>query len=332
MLNWSREADAAINAVLSKQPIILVDVGASGAPPRSWQKLAPLAYYVGFDPDLRELREDNAFGFQRFIMLNKAVSSADESEIRFFLTASPFCSSCLPPNPDVVDRYSFTDLFRVERTASVAATTLSRALNEFGLEYIDCLKLDSQGKDLDIYLSLDADRRARLLVLGIEPGVLDFYVGENTFAAAHARLVKDGYWLSRAAIQDSPRISKATRTKLVGERLDFDSLPASPTAIDAQYFRTLECLLARKAPVRDQVCIWVLAMVNDNLGFALDVAASLADSGAEGKLGEMLIQETIAEIRRRATASGPFWSTAKALVPRVLHPLARRLMTALRRR
>src|SRR5580658_8050092 len=133
----TRECFSGVAGDLAKyftdKPIILVDIGASGAPPENWCELAPYAWYVGFDPDLRELNESNSFGFRRFVMVNRAVTETDVAELTINLTASPYCSSSLHPKDENLRHYGFADLFRVERTTTVRSVSLQTAIQEAGV-------------------------------------------------------------------------------------------------------------------------------------------------------------------------------------------------------
>src|SRR5262249_46181376 len=65
-----RSADA-YSRLLSQVPPepVLVDVGASGAPPTIWDSLARHSAYIGFDPDLREIREIPGGRYRRAIIV-----------------------------------------------------------------------------------------------------------------------------------------------------------------------------------------------------------------------------------------------------------------------
>jgi hypothetical protein len=213
MQKWLTNTRDALSGLFAAKPIVLVDVGASGTPPKEWRSIAEMSSFVGFDADLRELREDNAFGFRRFVMINMAVVDTERQEIELHLTASPHCSSMLKPNMANLANYGCTELFEVEKITRIAATRLDAALRSVGLSHVDWLKLDTQGKDLDIYRSLGRPEAKGVLAVDIEPGVIDFYEGENTFAPAHVYLVDDGFWLARANVQQFSRISKPCQTR-----------------------------------------------------------------------------------------------------------------------
>jgi hypothetical protein len=253
--------------------------------------------------------------------------------LEFYMTASPYCSSALKPNLKNLREYSFTDLFRVEKTTTVPTTSLESALREIGLDYIDWLKLDTQGKDLDIFRGLGDPIRRRLLVLDIEPGVTDFYEGENTFSPAHSYLLENDFWLSKASFQKCPRISASTREKLASYGVDYSLVPGNPTAVEAQYFRTLGYVASTQASIRDCVCLWVLSMLNSNYGFALDVGVHVVEQGSNRRVGDLLIQQTLTQIERDQSARGSRLKRAvKSLVPSRLHPLARKVLAATRGR
>ena len=79
---------------------VLVDIGASGAPPSWWLSIATESIYVGFDPDARDFGEDSASIFERSHIIGKAVTVVEQDSITFYLTKSPYCSSTLHPELD----------------------------------------------------------------------------------------------------------------------------------------------------------------------------------------------------------------------------------------
>lgn len=292
------------------QGFILVDIGASGDPPPIWQELAPFASYIGFDPDARELNESNRYGFQDFKLIKKIVTDDDVSTVKFFLTDYPYCSSTLKPDMAQCAQYTFTETFVVTDQTEFPAIRLDQVMADLELDRLDWLKLDSQGKDLDLFLSIHESLRSQILAIDIEPGVVAFYEGENTFAESHQALLDEGFWLASLQLQNGgfARIYQSTRRALADYRLspdqepiDFMGLPVSPTALEARYFRSLESLIARGATVRDFLTLWMFALCDQKLGFALDVAVHLksqSDRSEMAKLGEQMLQLTLTEVDR----------------------------------
>ncbi|MGF1491058.1 MAG: FkbM family methyltransferase [Microcoleaceae cyanobacterium] len=300
-------------SILQEKNFVLVDIGASGAPPVLWQKIAPFSNYVGFDPDARALNEENAYSFQTFTLIKKIVTEGFSDQVDFFLTSYPYCSSTLKPDFEYCQHYTFTETFEVIDQTQFPATRLDTVVKDLGIHGIDWLKLDSQGKDLDLFLSIDQSIRDRMLAIDIEPGVVPFYQGENTFDETHSALLKQGFWLSDIQLQNGgfPRIKQSTRQKLANRQLqpqnqaiNFEALPVSPTALEARYLRTIEHLNSVGADLRDYFSLWVFALLDNQLGFALDVALHVIESYPSDSLGNLLLDKTLEQVAVYQNSSG----------------------------
>jgi FkbM family methyltransferase len=256
---------------------VLVDIGASGSPPEIWRTISRRSIYVGFDPDLREVREIPEGEYHRSWILNAAVTAQGGGETRFFLTKSPHCSSTLPPDHESLSDFLYSDLFRVERTRQVPAVTLDEALARLSLGWVDWLKLDTQGTDLRIFKSMAGDSRRRVLALDIEPGLIDAYRGEDLFVESHRELTREGFWLSDVAVKGTVRMRRSTLSEIGGlpggpdEDLVRRTVRTTPGWCDARYLRRFE---GEHGPrdVRDFVLLWVFSVLDGQEGFALDLA------------------------------------------------------------
>ncbi len=286
-----------INEVLKRldtQPI-LVDVGASGSPPKVWGSIASHSSYIGFDPDLRELYDIKEGQFARSIIINKAVTNAvDTGKVRFYLTHSPFCSSTLPPDTMSLSNYLFSDLFVVEREVAVPVSTLSTVLEQLGVHKIDWFKTDSQGTDLQLFQSLPDDMRSRVLAVDIEPGLIDAYQGEDLFVDAHRELVRQGYWLASLEVQGSVRMRRTSLQSIASHysRLTdndiYQAVRRSPSWCETTYLRTIESLDQRNADSRDYALLWVFAMVLQQWGYALDIACAYKQKFVHDPISSLL--------------------------------------------
>src|SRR5262249_21366033 len=125
---------------------ILVDVGASGSPPTIWRQIAEQSIYVGFDPDLREIRELSETDFHKAVMVNEAITTPDGAgEQLFYFTKSPYCSSTLKPDAASLSAFLFAHLFAVDREGMVRTSTLDRVADAMPLCSLDWIKIDTQG-------------------------------------------------------------------------------------------------------------------------------------------------------------------------------------------
>jgi hypothetical protein len=293
-----------LNQLLADNDIspVLVDVGASIGPPEVWQPIAPSSIYVGFDPDERDTHQLQASPFLKAFVVNQAVVAAAVDQAHFFLTRSPYCSSTLRPRVDDLADYIFSDLFEVEREIDVPAGTIEQALEKLHLEGLDWLKTDSQGTDLRLYTSLSPEARAGVLAVDVEPGLIDAYEGEDLFVDAHARLVADGFWLSRAAVQGTVRMNRALAER-VGAKNGIsvadigDWVRRSPGWIEATYLRRID-RVDTEDKGRGLKLLAVFALLDQQYGFALDVAERLRKSPGSTNVADVVADQAIAAIAR----------------------------------
>jgi hypothetical protein len=277
-------------------PPTLLDIGASGEPPPMWKALAPHATYVGFDPDDREVHGPPA-SFKRSLMVPEAVTADEAATISFNLTASPYCSSALLPDGGSLDHYLFADLFDVVGTAEAGATRLTEVLQRFDLHGIDWFKSDSQGTDLRLFMSLPDDVRARVLAVDVEPGLIDAYIGEDLFIDAHRTLVGQGFWLADLHVKGSVRIHRRTVAELsVSRRLLSDGANTAPGWCEARYFRSVELVGDR----RSHLLLWVFAVIDLQLGFALDVSRAYRERFGADETYEAILAESLRLLNRHA--------------------------------
>jgi FkbM family methyltransferase len=315
-------------STLDPRPV-LVDVGASAETPHIWLPFARHSTYVGFDPDLREMRETNGGNYHKAVILNEAVTAGPEGQVTFYLTRYPQCSSTLTPNPLTLDNYLGRDRFTVEREVTAAATTLNAAIDRLGLGRIDWLKVDSQGTDLRIINSLRDDLRSRLLAVDTEPGLRGAYVGEDLFSDVHGDLVRQGFWLSNANIKGFPRVRESTLAAWAGRDpgLTADAVQKavrrSPGWVECRYFRSVESLGRGDFTRRDYVALWAFALADGQTGFAADVALEYDRRFGQDDTSRAMSDAALAQVRQSYAAAVARQSSHNSLVARVGRKLKR---------
>ena len=299
--------DSQIDQMIQRCDIcpVLVDVGASGHPPAIWRPIAPQSVYVGFDPDEREMRDEAEGLFKRSVIVNKAVT-ADPSRdaVDFYYTHSPFCSSTLPPDGESLADYLFADLFEVEREGVAPATTLEAVRRQLKLASIDWLKVDSQGTDLRILNSLPDAVRRGVLAVDIEPGLIDAYIGEDTFIDVHRDLTNQGFWLSDMSVLGSVRIGRDSvrAARIASPNMDPDCISqtcrTSPGWCEARYLRSADWLARHEADRRQYALGWVFAMLDEQYGHAIDLAVQYAAAFGEDDSSRQMVRTPVAILRR----------------------------------
>ena len=326
-LKMKREIDKMLKT-LDIHPV-LVDIGASAGPPVVWEPFAKNSVYVGFDPDLREIQDIPEGKFARSIIFNDAVTSdAGQTEIEFYLTHSPYCSSTLAPDTESLANYLFSDLFITERMVSVRSCSLNAVIDRLGLSRVDWFKTDSQGTDLRLFQSLRDDLRDRVLAIDIEPGLIDAYQGEDLFVDAHRELLYQGFWLSKLNVKGTVRMKRntlqaiASRHPKCTDTLVYSAVQPSPGWCEASYLRTLESLQNRNAHSRDYALLWVFAMVEKQWGYGLDIAFAYEAQFGPDDISKQLRILPLKQICRNEN----FRSIAKRLLPEQAQKLIRKLI------
>lgn len=312
-----------IDYVLSSLGIrpILVDIGASGAPPAIWQEIARHSVYIGFDPDLRDLqREVSDTTYSEFILVNKALThEKDGDRALFHLTKSPHCSSTLRPDSKSLSNYLFSDLFEVEEEVSVQTASLDSVMEQLSLTRIHWFKTDSQGTDLRLIDSMREEIRSRVLVADIEPGLIDAYIGEDLFVDAHRYLTQNGFWLSNLNVEGSVRMRESTVREVVSADLGIDrallkmGVRRSPGWCEARYLRTIDWLSAGGFPKEDYALLWAFALLDDQIGFALDIAIEHDRVFGADEMSRLMWDEAISIMMRSGNVEPP-----RRTLPRVL--------------
>lgn len=271
----------------------IVDVGAAGTPAESCRRIASVADYVAFDPDLRSPIESYETGFRRSTILNKAISPQGNNAEPFYLTSYPECSSLLTPNMAEVDNYTISGFFDVIGQTEVPAMSLNQAIKDAKMETADWLKLDTQGVDLRILQSLETQLFQSLFVVEMEPGISSFYRGESSFTEVCEFMTSSGFWIARMDQQKFPRLSKESISALELSPAVLDSLPANPFALELQFLRTAESWLARQPSERDAAVFWLIAMANGHTGFAFELLHKFSREAGNSELAEQLLPATL---------------------------------------
>lgn len=317
---------------------ILADIGASVGFPEMWGSIAAQSIYLGFDPDLREPREETQGVFFKSIVVDEAVTAdSSAAEAVFYFAKSPTCSSTLRPDAQSLSDYVFSDLFAVVKEGRVRATTLNVVLERFQLSGIDWLKVDSQGTDYRLFESLCPDVRSRVLAVDIEPGLMDAYLGEDLFVDAHQKLVRGGFWLSNLEVQGTARMSEPTVSHLLTNDPGLSreglmqAIRTSPGWVNARYLRTLSSLATAQCDRRQYALLWVFSVIDNQIGYAADIILEYEKKFGHDNASGFMRAETVGELQRLGKRRHSIRQLVKRLVPAPIKIWVKKTFPALRR-
>jgi hypothetical protein len=262
------------HALVDKPPV-LVDIGASTALPPQWREIAAYSICIAFDPDRRQMEYiENERGFKKLYIFPAIVHESINGQADFFLTASPECSSTLPPRHAELNEYLFASLFKLEKQAKLAAVTLPAILKELNLDYIDWFKTDSQGTDLRLFKSIPETVRRRTLAAEFEPGIIDAYHGEDKLWALLSFMEQEPFWCSSLKLLGSRRMSPEIADRYFSglrRRLLHTVLQPAPGWAEVTFLNNLS---GGDLGIREYLLGWVFAAGMKQYGAALKIAES----------------------------------------------------------
>jgi hypothetical protein len=264
------EAILALPAFKGKPPV-LIDIGASGQIHTEWTAIAKHSVCIAFDADSRDFNNsENNSGYARLHLVNAIVSDKADDSTAFYLTSSPHCSSSLPPVTGELDHWSFSDLFKVEKTVELKNVSLGKTLSERNIDYVDWYKTDSQGIDLRLFKALPLQVQKNVLVAEFEPGFINAYEGEDKISGLLPYMETLPFWMSDCLVKGSQRISKDTLEKY---HLPAGKLNLRNSACWAEfcYINTGEHFQSE----RELLLTLIFSCIKKQYGFALDLLVKL---------------------------------------------------------
>ena len=251
------------NEVFEKKPPVLIDIGASGGIFDKWALFADKSICIAFDADARDFSFDaveEETGYRKLYKFNRIVLPNAQEECTFYLTKSPHCSSTLVPDKEGLKGYMFEALFELEREVKLPSTTIAQCLDSVKLDYIDWYKVDSQGIDLDIFLSIPKEVRGNIFAADFEPGLMDAYINENKTSVILTMLDNESYWISTLEVRGTQRLDPkySALASLLHESPCWIGLTALKK-INTSY------------DLRSALMLMVFSLVENQWGFALQI-------------------------------------------------------------
>lgn len=264
---------------LRLKPPVFLDIGASGAPPSKWRAVAKRSICIALDADTREftLTREHSTVWSQLIRVNRILVPEEAEVANFYLTKSPFCSSTLRPDLASLDSFLFREAFTIVDEVTLPCSTPKEILAASQITYIDWYKSDSQGTDLRLLRALPSEIRERLLVVEVEPGLVDAYLGEDKFSSTLSYMEGQPFHLMGLEVKSthftSQRIAGRFRRSLW--RLLPFVLPECPGWVEATFVRQIASVtqLGR----RESLLTWVFASILGQHAYASLVADRATD-------------------------------------------------------
>jgi FkbM family methyltransferase len=219
-------------AACSRDPLVIVDVGARGGLQPHWQPLRDHITWIGFEPDARSAGALTPADVPaRSHILPTALSDA-RGRVTLHCTRDAGDSSLLRPNRPFLEQFGHPERFDVVDTVELDADTLDSQLSSIGVSAIDVLKLDTQGSELAILQGARQTLARGVLAVDVEVEFSPMYERQPLFAEVDQFLRPFDLQLVDLAPRRSPY--------LAGEHLHLARGPV--VWAEALYFPTVDRL------------------------------------------------------------------------------------------
>jgi FkbM family methyltransferase len=179
--------------LMEKNPLWVVDVGASGGIDPRWSRITDNYKAVMFEPDPREYEQLVRKCGNNMMVLNSALSDS-KGTVDFHLCRKQEVSSVYIPNVDFLKKFSGIDRFDVIKKIALKADTLGNQLRINQVPEVDFIKIDTQGYELPI-LRGGGDYLDRVIGLELEVEFVPLYKEQPLFTDVNEFVTKAGFEL-----------------------------------------------------------------------------------------------------------------------------------------
>lgn len=177
--------------------INIIDIGARGGLNFELNKFSsPLAVYA-FELDDKECERLNSgrdFESKHWVEYVPIALGSSATLTPLFLTKDPACSSIYKPIDSLADKFSELECIRPLNEVRIKLQTLDKWAQEQGIQYIDYMKLDTQGSELDI-LRGAGKLLNQISLIEVEVEFTEIYAGQPLFADVDAFMRANGFAL-----------------------------------------------------------------------------------------------------------------------------------------
>jgi FkbM family methyltransferase len=184
---------------LRARPMRIIDGGARGGAEPHWDVYGDQLELIAFEPDKEESQQitakvKNGPGRVRFTCEPMALAGVNGHSL-LNLTRYPPASSLLPNNSALTRRFAMAEDFEVTGTLTVETTDVESLMARRGLDYVDFMKLDVEGVELDVLRGAARALEHSLLGLNVEVWFQEDHIGRPLFSDVDVHLRRFGFVL-----------------------------------------------------------------------------------------------------------------------------------------
>lgn len=186
------EGEGAVQAL--DRDLVVVDVGCRWGFADPFINRLDMFRLYGFDPDKEECeRLEQLYSTDRITLIPLGLAD-HEGTSRLHLTHEPACSSMYVPDSRLTENYPALDCARKVNEQEMEHTTLDMWATGSGIEYVDHIKIDTQGSEL-LVLKGAENLLGKVRSLELEVEFNPIYQGQPLFSDVDTFLRQHGFVL-----------------------------------------------------------------------------------------------------------------------------------------
>jgi FkbM family methyltransferase len=162
--------------------LVVVDVGARKGFEKHWNHYGDQINLIGFEPNEDSYKEcvekkSNAQTSYYPYALDRKKGEKD-----FYITS--YLSACgfYKPDKKMIKRFGSEDTFNVTEVVKVSTIDLDSFCEEYNIQNVDFIKLDTEGSELDILKGAEKTLKNSVLGLSVEVEFIKMYIDQPLFS------------------------------------------------------------------------------------------------------------------------------------------------------
>ena len=207
--------------VFENDPLVVVDVGAKAGFEKHWDHYGDQIKLIGFEPNKDSFEECVRRKSNKQTKYYPYALDRYKGERDFFITAYPSSCGLYKPNQKMVEKFGAEDNLTVIEKIKVKTIDLDSFADQYEIDCVDFMKLDTEGSELDILHGAENVLNKSVLGLSIEVSFIKMHEGQPLISDIDQYLRRLGFKLYDL---DLNRITRKALAPYVGIHLGVGQL------------------------------------------------------------------------------------------------------------